>query len=99
MRVHDDPVEEDASDFSESESEDEREVGRARFVDPPANGDSVKGSTALALAAPVDAKMIARIASEYTQLRWLVDQARSEGCAYVDAVEEVGSMSESADMQ
>lgn len=61
-------------------------VTRVRIMTTTAPPPS-QGHTALAPAP--DPKMIARIASEYTQLRWLVDQARAEGCAYVVAVDEV----------
>jgi hypothetical protein len=32
---------------------------------------------------------VARIATEYTQLTYLVDQARKEECDYVGAIEDV----------
>ncbi len=71
----------------DDDDDDERDVGIEKVNIPSLeitpssrNGNSLT---------PPDSKLITRIANEYTQLTYLVNQARGESCAYVDEIEEV----------
>jgi len=81
LPARNDDEEEAAWDESDEE---EDEVGPELYVLPPQEDvvDLTKEDE------EVDAKLVARIANEYTQLTYLVDQARKEECAYVGGIEE-----------
>ena len=63
----------------------------AKAVDPPIPNEKPRLAVIIDAGEdedePKDIKTISRIASEYTQVMYLVEKARAEGCEYVTADE------------